>query len=263
MNANNILKAGRKPLTIGINWFSSIWLWGAFLYRSLFNKSEHHIALIEALSKKVRGLTRDELIDATKSSSGGSPTRILAELEECNFIRKYNSYGKKEKSSLYQLTDFYSLFYLMFIRSKDALDEYHWMAGLNTPKQHAWAGYAFEQVCLTHLAQIKKGLSISGIQSAASSWIGRSGQVGAQIDLVLDRSVRVINLFEVKFSIDTFSIDKKYADELRRKVSVFREQTKTRKAIFLTIITTFGLNGNTYAISMVQNELTMKDLFEP
>ena len=92
------------------------------------------------------------------------------------------------------------------------LGENHWMAGLHTPKQHAWAGYAFEQVCLAHLPQIKKGLGISGIQSVASSWIGQSSLGGAQIDLVLDRSDRVINLFEMKFSIDTFSIDKKYSD---------------------------------------------------
>jgi hypothetical protein len=233
------------------------------LYRSLFNKSEHHITIIEALSKKARGLTREELIATAKISTGGSVTRTLSELEESNFIRKYNSYGKKGKSSLYQLTDFYSLFYLKFIKSKDTLDENHWLAGLNTPKQHAWAGYAFEQVCLSHLPQIKKGLGISGIQSAASSWIGTSGQGGAQIDLVLDRSDRVINLFEMKFSVDTFTIDKKYADELKKKISFFREQTKTRKAIFLTMITTFGLNRNTHAISLVQNELTMDVLFEP
>jgi len=98
---------------------------------------------------------------------------------------------------------------------------------------------------------------ISGIPSAASSWTGASEQSGAQIDLVLDRSDRIINLFEMKFSVDTFTLDKKYADELRKKITVFREQTRTRKAIFLTMITTFGLNRNTYAISMVQNELTM------
>jgi AAA+ ATPase superfamily predicted ATPase len=239
-------------------------LFGEFdvLYRSIFNKSVQHLTIIEALSKKARGLTREELIAVAKTSTGGSTTRILSELEESNFIRKYNSYGKKGKGSLFQLTDFYSLFYLKFIRSKDALDENHWMAGLNTPKQHAWAGYAFEQVCLAHLPQIKKGLGISGIQSAASSWVGGTGLRSAQIDLVLDRSDRVINLFEMKFSIDAFTIDKKYAHELRKKISVFREQTKTRKAIFLTMITTFGLKKNIHAISTVQNELTMEDLFE-
>jgi len=93
--------------------------------------------------------------------------------------------------------------------------------------------------------------------------MGTTGQDAAQIDLVLDRSDRVINLFEMKFSVDTFTIDKKYADALKKKIAVFREQTRTRKAIFLTMITTFGLNRNTYAIATVQNELTMEVLFEP
>lgn len=233
------------------------------LYRSLFKNPEDHISVIEALSKKGKGLTRDELISAAKIPAGGATTRVLDDLEQSNFIRRYNAYGKKEKNSIYQLTDFYSLFYLKFIKPKETLDENHWLAGLNTPKQNAWAGYAFEQVCLAHLPQIKKGLGISGIQSSVSCWTGKTKEQGAQVDLVLDRSDRVINLFEMKFSIDAFTIDKKYGDELKKKISVFREQTQTRKAIFLTMITTFGLNRNTHAMAMVQNELTMDALFEP
>ncbi|WP_431210146.1 hypothetical protein ACQ86N_29375 [Puia sp. P3] len=152
---------------------------------------------------------------------------------------------------------------MKFIKPKEILDENHWLAGLRSPKQHAWAGYAFEQVCLAHLQQIKKGLGIDGIQSTASSWVGTGVQGGSQIDLVLDRSDRIINLFEMKFSVDTFTIDKKYADVLKQKIIVFRDQTKTRKATFLTMFTTFGLTKNTYALSLVQNHLTMDILFEP
>ena len=233
------------------------------LFRSLFSKPESHIAIIEALSKRAKGLTRDELIFITQIPSGGTITKILDELEESSFIRKYYAYGKKEKNSLYQLADFYSLFYLKFIKSKESLDEDHWLTGLDTPRQRTWAGYAFEQVCLAHLPQIKRGLGISGIQSSASSWAGKSEQGGAQIDLVLDRSDRVINLFEMKFSIDAFTIDKKYAEELRKKVAVFRDRTQTKKALFLTMVTTFGLNKNAHAISCVQNQLTMDVLFDP
>jgi hypothetical protein len=112
------------------------------------------------------------------------------------------------------------------------------------------------------LHQLKKALGISGIQSTASSWTARSKEKGARIDLVLDRSDRVINLFEMKFSTDVFTIDKRYADDLRKKITVFRKQTQTRKSIFLTMVTTFGINRNVHAISMVQNDLTMDALFE-
>ncbi|KAA2245854.1 ATPase [Chitinophaga agrisoli] len=81
------------------------------------------------------------------------------------------------------------------------------------------------------------------------------------MDLVIDRRDQVINIFEVKFSINSFTIDKKYADELRRKIGVFREETQTRKSVFLTMITTFGLTNNQYSTSLVQNALTMDVLF--
>ena len=66
----------------------------------------------------------------------------------------------------------------------------------------------------------------------------------------------------MKFSINDYTIDKKYAAELKNKLTAFREETKTKKALFLTLITSFGLTKNTYT-SLVQNELTMDVLFEP
>ncbi|WP_326990941.1 ATP-binding protein [Chitinophaga sp. 212800010-3] len=229
------------------------------LYQSLFDNADKHIAVIEALSKKAKGLTRGELIKGAKLATGGSVTRILKELEESGFIRKYISYGKKERNSLYQLTDFYSLFYLKFIRKAGILDENAWINGLDSPEQRAWSSYAFEQVCLTHIGEIKKALGISGVQTTTSSWISTAG---AQIDLVIDRRDQVINICEMKFSINNFTIDKKYAEELRNKVGIFRQETKTRKAIFLTMITTFELNKNNYSNSLVQNSLKMDVLFD-
>lgn len=231
------------------------------LYTSIFDNAGKHIAIIESLSKRARGLTRGELIKDTKLTTGGSITKILLELEQSNFIQKYVSFGKKEKNSLYQLTDFYSLFYLKFIKKASILDENSWINGLDSPEQRAWSGYAFEQVCLAHIKEIKHALGISGVQTMTSSWIGSSTGGGVQIDLVIDRRDHVINICEMKFSINNFKIDKKYAEELRNKIGVFKEETKTRKAIFLTMITTFGLNKNDYSSSLVQNDLTMDVLF--
>jgi uncharacterized protein len=231
------------------------------LYRSLFNKAEKHVAVIEALGKKNKGLTRREIIQMAAISDGGGLTRILNELEESNFIRRYAPYGGKDKNGLYQLTDCYSLFYLKWIRGSSDLDANTWINQLDSPAQHAWSGYAFEQVCLAHIPQIKKALGISGVQTVTSSWISRNEQKGAQVDLVIDRRDQVINICEMKFSINKFTIDKKYADELKNKLSVFKAETKTKKALFLTMITSFGLAKNSYA-SFVQNELTMDILFE-
>jgi len=231
------------------------------LYASLFDNAEKHVSIIEALSKKTKGLTRAELMKGAKLPSGGSVTRILNELEESGFIRKYVAYGKKERNSLYQLTDFYSLFYLKFIKKSSILDENNWINSLDSPEQRAWSGYAFEQISLTHIKEIKQALGISGVQTNTSSWIS-TGRPGAQIDLIIDRRDHVINVCEMKFSLNSFTIDKKYAEELRNKIGIFKDESKTRKSVFLTMITTFGLNKNQYSMSLVQNELTMDVLFE-
>ncbi len=231
------------------------------LYHSLFQKAERHISVIEALSKKAKGLTRDELLEASGMPNGGGTTRILKELEESHFIRKYVSYGNKEKLSLYQLSDPYSLFYLRWIKNSSMLDENSWISQLDSPQKRAWSGYAFEQVCLEHIGEIKKALGIAGIQTSTSAWTSRDKPRGAQVDLVIDRRDRVINICEMKFSIHPFTITKDYATALGEKISLFREQTKTNKSIYLTMITTFGLVPNAYASSIVQTSLDMNVLF--
>lgn len=232
------------------------------LYRSLFNKAGKHVAVIETLSKKAKGLTRNEIIKGAKLPDAGSTTRILNELEESDFIRRYAPYGNKGRNSLYQLTDCYSLFYLKWINKSSSFDENTWINQLDSPAYRAWSGYAFEQACLSHIRQIKQALGISGVQTVTSSWISRNSEHGAQIDLVIDRRDQVINICEMKFSIDDFTIDKKYAETLKNKIKIFREETSTRKAIFLTMVTTFGISKNSYA-SIAQHDFTMEIMFQP
>lgn len=232
------------------------------LYASLFSKSERHIAIVEALATKAQGLERDALLAAAKMPNGGNATTVLNELEESSFIRKYNAFGKQKNSAMYQLTDFYSLFYLKFIKNNSSNDDDFWLNGLDKPEVRAWSGYAFEQVCLAHLRQIKVALGIAGVQTQSSAWSAGNGKDRVQVDLVIDRRDQVVNLCEMKFSIRPFTIEKSYADTLMRKIDMFREFTKTPKAVWLTFITTHGLVGNQYAQSLVHNSLTMDTLFQ-
>ena len=227
------------------------------LYASLFKKHDRHVAIIEALASKIKGLTRNEIIRYTHLTDGGGLTRILKELEESNFIRRYKAFGKRNNEGLYQLVDLYSLFYLRFIKNTDADDENFWLNSTETPTFFTWSGYAFEMVCLHHIAQIKRALGINGVQTSVSTW--RSSD--AQIDLVIDRKDQVINLCEMKFSVNPFTIDKKYSENLNNKAGSFRQATQTKKALFLTLITTYGLKQNKYS-GMVSNSLTMDVLFE-
>lgn len=233
------------------------------LFASLFKKSEKHEAIITALSTKIKGLTRKELIQLTKIGTGGGFTKLLEELEESGFISRYNSFNKKSRESLYRLSDFYCSFYLKFIKNSNYYEGI-WVNDIDALKQRAWAGYAFEQICIAHVPQIKKALGIIGVSTEVSSWRSNVKKTasGAQIDLVIDRRDRVVNLCEIKYTIQPFSINKTYASNLRNKIGTFREETKTNKALFLTMITTYGLDKNQYALSLVQNDLTMDVLFE-
>jgi len=231
------------------------------LFRSLFQKSERHVNIVKAVSTKAKGLTRDEISTLSGISNGGGLTRLLTELEECDFITRYVPFGKKSRESLYQLSDMYSLFYLKFIQNTSLKDQDNWLNTIDSPRNRAWSGYAFEQVCMSHAPQIKKALGISGVETKISSWRSRSDGNGAQIDLVIDRRDQVINLCEMKFSINKFIITKQYAEELRNKIAFFKNDTKTRKSIFLTMITTFGVENNTYYGGLVHNDLTMDMLF--
>jgi uncharacterized protein len=232
------------------------------LYASLFKKSEKHIAIIEAIAQNAMGMERQALLKAAKLTDGGNITTILRELEESNFIRKYNTFGKNKNNALYQLVDFYSLFYLKFIKTNNAYDEDFWINSLDNPSIRAWSGYAFEQICLLHLKQIKKALGIGSVLTQSSAWVGSIGSEKAQIDLLIDRRDQVINLCEMKFSIKPFTIDKAYSEDLRRKIGVFKDSTKTNKAVWLTFISTYGLVQNAHNQSLVHTSLTMDALFE-
>lgn len=232
------------------------------LYKSLFDKAERHEAIVNALAKKGKGLTRDEISSESGLPSGGGLTRLLNELEESGFIRRYIPFGKKSRNTLYQLCDFFSLFHLRFIRGTKTFDKDHWVKLIDSTKYRAWSGYAFEQVCMSHIPQIKKTLGINGIETESSSWRSSNTINGAQIDLLIDRRDGVINICEMKFSVGTFIIDKKYNNELLNKVNVFKSETATKKSVFLTILTTFGLQTNAYS-GNVQNDLNMDVLFMP
>ena len=234
------------------------------LYKSLFAHSEHHEQVIRALSGKGKGLTRNEIIGECNLTSGGTTSRILQELEESGFITPYIPFQKNANESIYKLSDEYSLFYLRFIEHAKDTAEGAWLRQYGTPAYKIWSGFAFESVCQKHVLQIRRKLGIEGVLTTISAWRHAPGKgaQGVQIDLLLDRQDRCINICEMKFSSDEFVIDKKYAAELDRKVNVFRNETATKKTLFPTMITTYGARRNEYYLGHIQAELVMEDLFK-
>jgi len=241
-------------------------LWDEFshLYATLFKQAEHHIAVVEALSRKRTGLTRNEIISETGLPDNGSLKTILDNLANSEFIRAYNYYGKKKQDTVYQLTDFFTMFYFAYIKDNYGRDPHFWTNGLDNPSRRSWAGYTFEQLCLYHIEQIRKSLGITGVQCDISSWFHKNSENprarGAQIDLLIDRRDRVINICEMKYSVSEFTISKEYDEILRNKIETFREDSGTKKALHLTMVTTYGVKRGTYS-NRVQSQITLDDLF--
>lgn len=233
------------------------------LYSSLFKQPEPYLDIITALAKKKIGMTREEIIANSNLATNGQLTKHLEDLENCGFIRRYQAIGSKTKNALYQLVDNFTLFYFRFMEGRNITDINYWSKIQTASIYHNWSGLAFERVCLLHSEQIKKALGISGVITNEYSWrtAATDEHPGAQIDLLIDRSDKVINLCEIKYSDNPYTIDKKYMENLRNKVALFRQITKTRKGIALTMITSSGLLKNSYSMNNIHSQITADDLF--
>ncbi len=257
-NIDNLFFAANAPLRMEYG----------FLFRSLFNDTQLYRQVVETIAKHSQGMTRQQIKEELGMADGGALTVVLENLVRCDFLRRYAAFGKSERNALYQLTDLFSLFHLRFVADNNGQDQQFWSNMRENPSRVAWRGYAFEQVCLHHIPQIKEAIGIKAVLSNVCSWScptftdkdGNQWQ-GTQIDLLIDRRDQVINICEMKYANDRYIIDKDYEEKLRRRLSTFQHLTRTRKALHLTFVTTYGLSRNAYC-GNVQAEVTMDDLFD-
>ena len=229
------------------------------LMHSLFTHAERHIAVIEAIGARLKGLTQAEIVAASGVASGGTLTQILHDLESCGFLRAYHEFTTPRHDITYQLIDPFSLFHLRYLKDRTSADTTGWLTGVDDPARRVWSGYAFELACLLHVDQIKAALGIAGVATSVAAWRS-SGDPGAQIDLVIDRRDMTINLCEMKYAGGVLVLDKRLADALERKRAVFLGETGTDKDVHLTLVTTFGVTRSKHA-GVITSEVTMDDLF--
>lgn len=233
------------------------------LYSAVFPGAESYVEVVRSLADNRTGLTRSDISSATKIS-GAFLSRLLANLERCGFIDRTSLFGRRKTEEVYRLTDFYTLFYFKFIENNLSKDSEWWTHHLESSAIRAWMGFSFELVCMQHHNQIKKALGISGMATSISTWRSKpdkeKGIPGAQIDMIIERADRIIHLCEMKFSESSYSITKEYEKKLRERMGVFKEQTKTKKSVVHTFVTTYGVT-NGVCHSIVHSEVTMDDLF--
>ncbi len=235
-----------------------------FIYASMFKTPEKYIKVVEALSGKKSGLTRDEIIKKGKLDSSGQLSSILEDLVECGFVRKYCYLDKRLKDATYQLMDCYTLFYYQFIRMAHGIDDEYWNKLLQTPTYTTWCGLAFERVCFLHSRQIKAALGISGIMANLFSWHVKSNDThpGVQIDLLIDRSDNIINVCEMKYAPKGYSMTSAALENINKKVVVLQQYVPARKYISPVLITSNGIIRNKYSDD-IRQFITADQLFIP
>lgn len=169
---------------------------------------------------------------------------------------------------MFQLVDLFSLFHNRFISQTSSQDSHFWHNMQDNPARKTWEGYAFEQICLHHIPQIKQKLRIGGTLSEVCSWqckpfTDKDGisYKGTQIDLLIDRRDMVIDLCEMKFSTEEYAITGEYDEHLCARKETFRAVTGTKKTLHTVFVTTYGLTKTKYSAN-VHDVVTLSDLFE-
>jgi hypothetical protein len=237
------------------------------LYTSLFDKSNFHERIVELLAGKRKGIKRNEILKSVGLKTGGTATKIINELEESGFIEAYVPFGKTINDQLFRLSDEFTKFHFDWIKplGKKNPGKSYWQKLQNKPTVNTWAGFTFESLCLKHIPQIKNALGITMVETTESVWRYQpkknDQEKGFQIDLIIDRKDATINLCEIKFSVNEFTVDAEIAKDLRTRRELFKSLTGTKKSVLNTLITTFGLKKNEYALEQVDSEISVDELF--
>lgn len=226
------------------------------VFKSLFEENNFHYKIMIILSQnKKKGLSRDEIIQELKISSGGRFSDSLNDLIYSGFVLKYDAYEGKKKRTLYRIYDEFCLFYLQFMVGFKGSS---WTQIYQKQEYITWCGYAFETICLKHISEIKKALKCNQIRSNNYCWHNPN----AQVDIVIDRDDAIVNLCEMKFYTDEFSMDETYLKRLRQKENEYKTTTQTKKGIRTAMITTWGVKENKYSQAILVDNITMDCLFE-
>lgn len=233
---------------------------------SLFRNSSLHKNIIVELSQKKIGLSRKALNLNLAKGNNQAFTKAIKELEESGFIVEQPSFDQKETKSLFRLNDEFCFFYLKYIAPNKGQGAGTWLHLYNSKSFNAWSGFAFEMLCMKHTSQIKMALGIPKVRTTTHSWVSREAQKsaqksGAQIDMLLKRQDRRIDLIEIKFYNKPYAITKSYRDRMMNKRDIFEEEAKPDEALALVMITTHGLTKNTYS-NILTDYFTMDILFE-
>ena len=232
------------------------------LFNSIFRSPDSYKAVVKLLAKRHCGYSREEISRQTGIPSGKRLTEVLRALEASDFIVCYRPFENNKRNLLYRLADPFCLFYLSQVEGRNRSENF-WQDNENLPSLNTWRGLAFENACLIHIPQVKAALDIAGVASENAPWTlrGMEGEKGMQIDLIIDRSDRVVSLCEMKFVSTEFEVKQDYAMKLRERLNWMAEHVGRRYNVQMTLVTTYGLKYGLHS-GVFQRVVTLDRLFE-
>lgn len=232
------------------------------VYAGLYSSKERYVDLVKAIGSQFYGMTQADICKAAGISSGGTLSKLLENLKESGIIREYPRYGKDRVETMYQLKDFFSLFYLRYIHNKQTKAG-NWTALNGTSTFYNWAGDTFELLCIEHMEQMQNALRIHSVDRNYC-WHGTTADGrGAQIDLLMEsKAARTDYLCEMKFSVAKYAITQSYKEDINTKVDAFVSSSMHHKthSIQVVLVTTMGLVMGEHS-SSVNHTLTLDELF--
>ena len=232
------------------------------LFASVFANPEQMKRVVQLLGTRHSGYTRQEIFAKTGLKDCGASTKMLKALVASDFIEPYIPFGKGKREKHYKLVDHFCLFYMKFVQGRKEIDPEFWMHNVTSQGVSSWRGFAFEEVCFSHVSKIKKALDILGVSSTQSAWAveGDDDTEGAQIDLLINRKDNVVNLCEMKFYNEKFTVNKAYYSKVVHRQNLLAERIPRKSVIHNVLVTTEGLTYNEYS-GVFQKVITIDDLF--
>ena len=231
------------------------------LFESVFKRQDISKSIVELLYKRNMGYTRKEIAEKLQMSDGGHLTKDLNALIASDFIMKYVPFGLDRKEDYYKLVDPFCLFYLHFVKNRIEKNKHYWQKNSANQEVVIWRGFAFENVCFIHIAQIKNALGIRDVITSESAWAKKAeDEDGMQIDMLISRKDNAINMCEIKFYSDDFIVTKEYFRTIQRRIEMLRTKISPKMSIYSTLITTYGLKRNEYSSAFIKT-ITFEDLF--
>ena len=238
------------------------------LFRSLFDNYDIHEFIVKKLVKSWNGMSVSELKNNKKLSSSSALNQALKELEVSGFIVKHFKYGQKKRDALYRVKDPFLFFFTKWVENTSLSEIFqnkkYFMAVYQSQKYKIWLGYAFENLCHNHILELKDSLGIGAVHTTSHYWRHvpkEQDEKGTQIDLLLVRADGIINIIECKYSSSEFVIDKKYAQNLENKVSVFLKESKYAHTVTVVMLTLNGVKSNDYADYVISDNVLVEEFY--